>query len=66
MLRKQQEADGTIAETKITKVGGSIGVILDRKILTEVFRWGEGTPVEVKYDGVKQSITIRKNGGNSE
>lgn len=41
-----------------------MGVILDKKILTEVFGWSEGTPVEVKYDGKNQSITIRKNEGD--
>lgn len=51
-----------MALTKITKIGGSLGVILDKSITTEIFGWDENTPIEVKYDEIGKCIIIRKNG----
>ena len=49
--------------TKITKIGGSLGIILDKSIATKIFGWEEGTPIDIDYDILnKRVVIIQKNG----
>lgn len=52
------EQGGAMETGKITKFGGSLGIIFDKSITTKMLCWEEGTPVELDYDITNKRIVI--------
>lgn len=50
-----------VENANLIKVGNSLGVILDKRVLKKVFHWDEETKLDINYDAPNK-IVIKKVG----